>query len=73
MHTQPVDDNGTERTQLSIENNGDTHIEDGSLEGYTIILDSDGLFSANAINNKFLQTTKNYKIQKKSFIITLLF
>tara|TARA_A200000113_G_scaffold201568_1_gene195436 strand:- start:389 stop:1288 length:900 start_codon:yes stop_codon:yes gene_type:complete len=29
------------------------NFEDGSLEGYTIILDSDGLFSANAINNKF--------------------
>ena len=29
------------------------NFEDGSMEGYSIILDSDGLFSANAINNKF--------------------
>ena len=51
-----VDDNGTERTQLSIENNGDTHIEDGSLEVDTA---DKGLILKSANGNRFRITVDN--------------
>tara|TARA_R110002020_G_scaffold296971_1_gene512731 strand:- start:283 stop:2316 length:2034 start_codon:yes stop_codon:yes gene_type:complete len=51
-----VDDDGGERTQLSIENNGDTHIESGDLEVDTA---NKGLILKSANGNRFRITVDN--------------